>query len=413
MAELALIYDKDSGNVKAGLIGTDQIGSGQITAEKIYDGDPFTIQQPTPESLKHLPHGLNYATSAILPMAVDASGYMFFNAVWPDNTVTSAKLASGAVGIPHIYHGAVISAKIGANVIATPHILNQGILSASIGAGIVGTPHLANQAVISAKIGALAVGIPHLAALAVTEAKIGAGAVTSGKIGVNAIGGVHILDGSIVSGDIAALAIGQGHLANQAVISAKIGANVIATPHIANQGILSASIGAGIVDTPHLANQAITSGKLASGVVGITHIAPFASGSMIVGRGTAAMPIVQARLAAIEFIIDGGRSVITSGKHGDYEIPFPAEINRVTLLGDQSGNININILKNSYANYPPTLANSICSGGLVPHTSGNIKYQDAILSGWNKVIASGDILAFYAGDASSIQRCTISLGAYR
>lgn len=339
-----------SGKIASGAVGTPQLASGAVTIPKIDDSDPFTIQQTSAPMLKHLLHG--YAAGPTYnPIAVDASGYQYFAAVWPDNTVTSSKIASGQVGAPHIYPSAVISSKIGVNAIGAPHILDGAITSGKIASGIVGTVHLRDLNVTSAKLAA--------ALIASIEAGVADGGITSAKIASGAIGGVHIKDGSIPGLD----------LENQAVTSAKIGATVIGVPHLEQ----------------------------------------FASGKIIVGQGTGTNPLLRDQLGAIEFIIDGGGSVITSGPKGHLEIPFPANINRVTLLGDQSGNITVDILKDSYSNFPPTAVDSICSGAQ-PSLSASDRYQDSVLSGWVKSIASGDILAYDANIASNIQRCTVSLG---
>jgi len=113
-------------------------------------------------------------------------------------------------------------------------------------------------------------------------------------------------------------------------------------------------------------------------------------------------------IAGIVFIIDGGGSAITTGEKGHLRIPFKCEIQRVTLLADQSGSIKIDIWKDTYANFPPTDADSIC-GGNEPEISSAQKYQDSTLSGWTKTINAGDILAFNVDSAATIERVTLVL----
>lgn len=344
MAELAIVFDKNTGLYKAQLIGTSQIASGAITADKIYDGDPFTIQQTSAPQMRHVPYGSDYGAGPTYnPVHVDASGYQYFAAVWPDNTVTSSKIASGQVGMPHIYPGAVISAKIASGIVGTPHLRDLNVTSAKLAAAIIGLlGAVADEAITSAK----------LASGAVIGDRVAVDGIVSSHIGANVIGGIHILAGAIVS--------------------AKIGANAIGTPHLEQ----------------------------------------FASGKIIVGQGTGTNPILKDQLGAIGFIIDGGDSVITSGQKGHLEIPFPVTLDRVTLLADQSGYITVNIWKDSYANFPPTSGDTICAAAR-PLISSSFKYQDTALTGWTKSIVSGDILAYGTDIASNIQRCTVSLGAYK
>ncbi len=122
---------------------------------------------------------------------------------------------------------------------------------------------------------------------------------------------------------------------------------------------------------------------------------------------------VKARLennekAAITFIIDGGGAEIASGQHGHLEIPFKCEIQRVTLLADQSGSIVIDIWKDDYASFPPTDGDSITSSA-VPTITTAVKSQDATLTGWTKTINAGDILAFNVDSVTTIERVILIL----
>ena len=113
-------------------------------------------------------------------------------------------------------------------------------------------------------------------------------------------------------------------------------------------------------------------------------------------------------LGAIVFIIDGGGSAITTGQKGHLEIPFKCEIQRATLLADQSGSIVIDIWKDTYANFPPTDADSITSA-TPPTISAAQKAQDSTLTSWTKTINEGDILAFNVDSAATITRVVIVL----
>lgn len=113
-------------------------------------------------------------------------------------------------------------------------------------------------------------------------------------------------------------------------------------------------------------------------------------------------------IRTITFIIDGGGSAITTGIKGDLEIPFACTINRVTLLADQSGSIVIDIWKDTYANYPPTVADTITASAK-PTISTATKSQDATLTGWTTSIAAGDTLRFNVDSITTCTRVTLSL----
>jgi hypothetical protein len=110
----------------------------------------------------------------------------------------------------------------------------------------------------------------------------------------------------------------------------------------------------------------------------------------------------------ITFIIDGGGSVITTGLKGYLEIPFGCTITKWTVLNDVSGSITIDIWKDTYANYPPTVADTI-TGSAKPLTTTATKGQSSTLTGWTTSISSGDILAFNVDSVTSVTKATISL----
>lgn len=104
----------------------------------------------------------------------------------------------------------------------------------------------------------------------------------------------------------------------------------------------------------------------------------------------------------VPFIIDGGGVAITTGIKGDLALDFAATINQVTLLADQSGSIVVDIWKDTYANYPPTNADSICASAK-PTLSAATKSKDSTLTGWTTSVAAGDTLRF---NVDSITTCT-------
>jgi hypothetical protein len=111
---------------------------------------------------------------------------------------------------------------------------------------------------------------------------------------------------------------------------------------------------------------------------------------------------------AIPIMIDGGGAAITTGVKGDIEVPFNCTIERVTLLADQSGSIVIDIWKDTYANFAPTVADTITASAK-PTLSAEAKSQNATLTGWTKTITAGDVLRFNVDSASTVQRVLVSL----
>jgi hypothetical protein len=131
-----------------------------------------------------------------------------------------------------------------------------------------------------------------------------------------------------------------------------------------------------------------------------------------IGQLKAHIVSTSSLVSSINFVIDGGGSAITAGVKGFIEIPFACTINQVTLLADQSGSIVVDIWKDTYANYPPTDADSITASA-VPTISTATKSQDATLTGWTTSVSAGDILGFNVDSVTTCTRVTVSLKVTR
>ena len=111
-------------------------------------------------------------------------------------------------------------------------------------------------------------------------------------------------------------------------------------------------------------------------------------------------------------IIDGGGATITTGVKGDIEVPFACTITAWELLADQSGSIVVDVWKDTYANFPPTVADTI-TGSEKPTLSSATKNQDTNLTTWTTSVSAGDILRFNVDSATTVTRVTLSLTVTR
>lgn len=111
---------------------------------------------------------------------------------------------------------------------------------------------------------------------------------------------------------------------------------------------------------------------------------------------------------AIEFVIDGGGSAITTGVKGFIEIPWNATVNRATVVCDQSGSIVVDIWQDTYANFPPTDADSITASA-PPTLSTAQASQDSTLTGWTTSLTAGSIVGYNVDSVSTVELCTVSL----
>jgi hypothetical protein len=135
-----------------------------------------------------------------------------------------------------------------------------------------------------------------------------------------------------------------------------------------------------------------------------THASTGAQGGLITGTGM---------VSTINFVIDGGGAVITTGVKGDIVVDFACTVTAWTVLADVSGSIVVDIWKDDYGNYPPVNADSMTAGE-EPTISSATKGQDTSLTGgagW--AITAGQTLRFNVDSCSTITRATVSLKVVR
>jgi len=128
--------------------------------------------------------------------------------------------------------------------------------------------------------------------------------------------------------------------------------------------------------------------------------------------GTAGNPSIglsaNAKKRSFGITIDGGGSAITTGIKGDIVVPFDGTITGWTILADQSGSIVIDVWKDTYTNYPPTVADTI-AGSEKPTLASASKNQDLTLSTWTVAVTAGDIIRFNVDSITTVTRVLLSI----
>ena len=113
------------------------------------------------------------------------------------------------------------------------------------------------------------------------------------------------------------------------------------------------------------------------------------------------------------FVIDGGGGVLTTGiAKGCLEVPYNCTLTAVRLFADVAGNVVIDIWKDTYANYPPVVGDSITAAAK-PTLSAVNKSQDTTLTGWTTTFTAGDILYFNIDSVATITWLLIALRVTR
>jgi len=97
-----------------------------------------------------------------------------------------------------------------------------------------------------------------------------------------------------------------------------------------------------------------------------------------------------------------------AGSQARVRIPKDLTITSAIIVGDVSGSAVVDIWKDTYANYPPTDADSI-TAATPPTLSSAIKNTDSTLTGWTKSFTAGDWLIANVDSCSTLNELVIVL----
>jgi hypothetical protein len=199
------------------------------------------------------------------------------------------------------------------------------------------------------------------------------------------------------SGNVAVITVAANgrivSVTNTAITASGGGGGVSASGYLANSiifanttGYLSNTSGLQFISTN---NTVITSNvQLSSGIT-------FADGTRqtTASSGGGGGSSVSAN-AEIIYVIDGSGLVLSTGFKGALEVPFNCTINGFTMLADQSGNVAIQINKDTYTNALITFSPLLNTGANTINLVNQIKNTSTTLTGWNTTINTGDILTY-------------------
>jgi len=316
---LVMTFDTATGIRTGRLVGTTLIEDNAITSAKLGSGIIGPIHfAPFTSGYVVLGQGTATPVYAAVPAGTPAdesitSAKLASGAVIGDRIayagIFSGRLASGGVGTPELLGNAIItSSKIATNVIATPHILNQGILSASFGANVIATPHIANQGLLSSVFGAGAIGGAHVANQGLLSANFAAGV----------IGHSLVTDYGIVSGKIASGAVTENELVSG--ISIDIAETSIEPGYRAKANISGlACVYVAAVSGNYVDTALAISGYMPA--IGIT-LVPIASGQLgsIIYAGRAAGPtsVISGQYRKQVYVGTSGQLAVTPPSTSGY-----------------------------------------------------------------------------------------------
>lgn len=120
-------------------------------------------------------------------------------------------------------------------------------------------------------------------------------------------------------------------------------------------------------------------------------------------------PLSAAADRVLRIVLDGGGSAITTGAKKAYlSVPAACTIVKWRILADVSGSIVLDLWKDTYANYPPTVADTITASAK-PTLTTAIKAESSTLTGWTTALAAGDIIEVNVDSITAVTKVYLDL----
>ena len=123
----------------------------------------------------------------------------------------------------------------------------------------------------------------------------------------------------------------------------------------------------------------------------------------------ATLGVVQATYRTMSFGFGDGVNAVAAGTQDWAEVPVDGSIAWITVLGDQSGSCVIDLWQDTYANFPPTVGDTMVGGGgTKPTLSAATKGQVTSFTGWaSTTVTRGSILKLNLDSCSGFTKLRI------
>lgn len=107
--------------------------------------------------------------------------------------------------------------------------------------------------------------------------------------------------------------------------------------------------------------------------------------------------------------LDGGGATLTTGAKKVYiTVPVACTITSWRIMADQSGSIVLDIWKDSLANFPPTVADTITAAAKPTLTTAT-NANSSTLTGWTTALAAGDVLEVNVDSVTSVTKIYLDI----
>lgn len=120
-------------------------------------------------------------------------------------------------------------------------------------------------------------------------------------------------------------------------------------------------------------------------------------------------PASDAVIRTLTAVIGDGVSVLTTGAKKVYiTVPWNCLITKSRVLADQAGDLVLDVWNDSYANYPPTIADTITASAK-PTLVAAQKAENSSLVGWTTALAAGSVVEVAVDSVATITKAILTL----
>ncbi len=170
----------------------------------------------------------------------------------------------------------------------------------------------------------------------------------------------------------------------------------------------------------HAATSSVQSGATANDLAnfpGMRNLVAGSGASLTPSAGTLTVAATGggggSSTVQLTFGWDGAGTALVAGQTVRGTAMTAMTITDATVLSDLAGNCTIDIWKDTYANYPPDIADSIV-GGSPPALVASDKSVDSALTGWTTSVAAGDtFLCTLSTVSGGITQISVTLGGVK
>lgn len=234
----------------------------------------------------------------------------------------------------------------------------------------------------------------------IANAAAGTGVATGCDVTTVSAMQINVAAGSVTSNGGVRVAVGSTNLT--------LASSDATNPRIDLIKATPAGVASAVTGSPDSSPQcpALPSGDIGLAFVSVPATVSTITSQMIVDKRML-MPAGDVRI--IRAVFDGGGALLPTGARKAYvNVPFDCVIVRWRILADVSGSIVVDIWKDTYANYPPTVADTITASAK-PTLSSVIKNESTTLTGWTTALSFGDVLEFNIDSVTTVTKAYIDL----